>query len=194
MRVVRALDAGPMLATSGVPIGADETSADVERDLATLGAAAAGRTSSSGCRRARCPRSRSRDAGVTYADRITKDDGADRLVAAGARDSQPGPRAAPLAACLDHDRRAPAADREDAPNRRRAGTGRQRCPARVLEAEAASSLVVAAGHGTLRILDAAARRQARTMTAREFLAGHHARRRRRAWNDRARAPRGATTR
>ena len=40
MRVVKALDAGPMLATASRPIGAEDTSQDVERDLAQLGAAA----------------------------------------------------------------------------------------------------------------------------------------------------------
>jgi methionyl-tRNA formyltransferase len=40
MRVVAELDAGPMLATSTRPIGPDETSADVERDLAEIGAGA----------------------------------------------------------------------------------------------------------------------------------------------------------
>ena len=39
MRVVKALDAGPMLATARRPIGRDETSEEVERDLARLGAA-----------------------------------------------------------------------------------------------------------------------------------------------------------
>ena len=38
MRVVKALDAGPMLATVRRPIGPDETSDEVERDLARLGA------------------------------------------------------------------------------------------------------------------------------------------------------------
>jgi len=38
MRVVKALDAGAMFAKSKRPIGPDETSADVERDLAQLGA------------------------------------------------------------------------------------------------------------------------------------------------------------
>ena len=38
MRVVKALDAGAMFAKSRRPIGPDETSADVERDLADLGA------------------------------------------------------------------------------------------------------------------------------------------------------------
>ena len=38
MRVVKALDAGPMLATAHRPIADDETSVDVERDLAQIGA------------------------------------------------------------------------------------------------------------------------------------------------------------
>ena len=38
MRVVRALDAGPMLAHVRCAIGATDTSEEVERDLATLGA------------------------------------------------------------------------------------------------------------------------------------------------------------
>ena len=38
MRVVSALDAGPMLAAVRRPVGPDETSEDVERDLAAIGA------------------------------------------------------------------------------------------------------------------------------------------------------------
>src|SRR5580765_8099358 len=38
MRLVKALDAGGMLAVARRPIGADETSVDVERDLANIGA------------------------------------------------------------------------------------------------------------------------------------------------------------
>ena len=66
------------------PIGPDETSDEVERDLARLGAdllvstldaLAAGRVDET-------PQD---DAPATYAHRLTKDDGADRLVAAGAR-------------------------------------------------------------------------------------------------------------
>ena len=38
MRIVKALDAGPMLARAARPIGPDESSEEVERDLATLGA------------------------------------------------------------------------------------------------------------------------------------------------------------
>lgn len=40
MRVVAELDAGPMLATSKRPIGLNDTSVEVERDLAEIGAAA----------------------------------------------------------------------------------------------------------------------------------------------------------
>ena len=39
MRVVKALDAGAMFAKVTRPIGPDETSDDVERDLAEIGAA-----------------------------------------------------------------------------------------------------------------------------------------------------------
>lgn len=38
IRIVRALDAGPMLATASRPIGINESSVEIERDLAVLGA------------------------------------------------------------------------------------------------------------------------------------------------------------
>ena len=38
MRIVRALDAGPMIAKASRPVGQNETSVEVERDLADLGA------------------------------------------------------------------------------------------------------------------------------------------------------------
>ena len=74
MRVVKALDAGPMLAKASRPIGFDETSDLVERDLARLGAAllvaavddlAAGRATET-------PQD---GRAATYAHRLTKDDG-----------------------------------------------------------------------------------------------------------------------
>ena len=74
MRVVKALDAGPMLADVRRPVGADETSEEVERDLAGLGAdllvssvdaLAAGRAQET-------PQD---DAAATYAHRLTKGDG-----------------------------------------------------------------------------------------------------------------------
>jgi methionyl-tRNA formyltransferase len=74
MRVVKALDAGPMIARVSRPIGPEESSEVVERDLATLGADllvralddfAAGRA-------AETPQ---RDADATYAPRLTKEEG-----------------------------------------------------------------------------------------------------------------------
>lgn len=74
MRVVKALDAGAMLATVERPIGPDDTSDEVERDLAALGAALLVQTLD---RLAlgpveEVPQDESR---VTYAHRLTKDDG-----------------------------------------------------------------------------------------------------------------------
>jgi len=74
MRVVKALDAGAMLAVARRPIGSDETSDEVERDLAMMGAsllvsiipalAEGGLTET--------PQD---DAAATYASRLVKDDG-----------------------------------------------------------------------------------------------------------------------
>ena len=74
MRVVKALDAGPMMAKGGRPILDDETSEEVEHDLARIGAAllvstldqiAAGTATET-------PQA---EAEATYAHRLTKDDG-----------------------------------------------------------------------------------------------------------------------
>jgi methionyl-tRNA formyltransferase len=74
MRVVKALDAGPMMARAERPIGIDEPSDVIERDLAAMGAAllvevvddlAAGRATEE-------PQN---DADATYAPRLTKDEG-----------------------------------------------------------------------------------------------------------------------
>src|SRR5262249_12975811 len=75
MRVIKALDAGPMLTTVRRRIGPDETSDAVETDLAQLGATllvstvdqlAAGRVTET-------PQN---DQDATYAPRLTKDEGA----------------------------------------------------------------------------------------------------------------------
>jgi methionyl-tRNA formyltransferase len=74
MRVVKALDAGPMMARASRPIGPNESSDVVERDLAVLGAdllvgvlddIAAGRATEA-------PQN---DAQATYAPRLTKEEG-----------------------------------------------------------------------------------------------------------------------
>jgi methionyl-tRNA formyltransferase len=73
MRVVKALDAGPMLLAATRPIGADETSVDVERDLAQLGARllieAVDRLAVD-----EMPEEQQDEAQASYAPRITKDD------------------------------------------------------------------------------------------------------------------------
>lgn len=75
MRVVKALDAGPMLATVRRPIGDDETSEDVERGLATLGAGLLVATLD---RLADGPVAEEPqdDQEATYANRLTREDGA----------------------------------------------------------------------------------------------------------------------
>jgi methionyl-tRNA formyltransferase len=74
MRVVLALDAGPMLAKVQRPIGGDETSADVEHGLAELGAALLVETVD---RLALGPVAEvpQDESGATYAHRLTKGDG-----------------------------------------------------------------------------------------------------------------------
>jgi methionyl-tRNA formyltransferase len=74
MRVVRALDAGPMLAVARRPIGPDETSERVENDLATLGASLLVTTVdalAAGSAREE-PQDEARS---TYAHRLTKEEG-----------------------------------------------------------------------------------------------------------------------
>src|SRR5262249_22506968 len=74
MQVVKALDAGPMLARATRPIGPDETSDTIERDLARLGA---GLLMSVVNRIAKgtVDRIPQDEAKATYANRLTKADG-----------------------------------------------------------------------------------------------------------------------
>ena len=75
MRIVKALDAGPMLARVVRPIGPDDSSEEVERDLATLGADLLVRTLdpvATGTAIA-VPQD---EALATYAPRLTKEEGA----------------------------------------------------------------------------------------------------------------------
>ncbi len=73
MRVVQALDAGPMLAAERRAIGPEETSQEVERDLAVLGARLLVSTLDRLSRGA-LPEIPQDDATATYAPRITRDD------------------------------------------------------------------------------------------------------------------------
>jgi methionyl-tRNA formyltransferase len=74
MRVVRALDAGPMLAVDRRPIAPEETSEDVEGDLAAMGARLLVSTIPSLAAGTAVERPQD-NAAATYAPRLTKEDG-----------------------------------------------------------------------------------------------------------------------
>ena len=168
MRVVRELDAGPMLARVTRPIAADETSVDVERGLARLGAGlllevieqlAAGTAKEE-------PQD---DSAATYAAKITREEGTLdwALPAAAIHDRVRGLQPWPLvSARLDghryllhrtaHDPQPVAA-----------------APGAIVEA-AGDRLVVATAHGTLQILQLQPEGR-RVLSSREFLAGYRIR-------------------
>lgn len=165
MRVVKALDAGPMLAKAARPIDPDETSVDVERDLARIGARllvtalddlAAGRATET-------PQD---DSAATYAHRLTKEDGLVdwRLPAARIHNLIRGLHPWPHAFTYLRGQRfillrsSVSADAVSAPG----GT--------ILEAHG-DRLTVATGEGALLVREIQAEGK-RSMTAREFLAGH----------------------
>jgi methionyl-tRNA formyltransferase len=167
MRVVRELDAGPMMAVGRRPIGQDETSADVEAALSVMGAellaSVVERLSEGPVQEEPQP-----DAGATYADRVTKDDSpifwwrSAREVHDQVRGLQPWPLASTVIG--GHRLMVLKTAVSDGPAPASA------LPGTVLEA-AGDRLVVAAGHGTVRILELRPEGR-RTMPARDFLAGH----------------------
>ena len=167
MRIVRELDAGPMMARAEHPIGHDDTSVDVERALAALGAPllltvieqlAAGTA-------VEVPQD---DAAATFAPKIAREEGAVdwRLPAAAIHNRVRGLQPWPLVSArlegvryLLH---------------RTALTGaRENAPAGTIVACAGDELSVAAGDGAvLRILQIQPEGR-RVLSAREFLAGRH---------------------
>ncbi|HEX4348196.1 MAG TPA: methionyl-tRNA formyltransferase [Vicinamibacterales bacterium] len=74
MRVVKALDAGPMLSVITCPIGPDDTSDQVERELARLGADLLVETLDR-MENGQVPEVPQNDADTTYAHRLTREDG-----------------------------------------------------------------------------------------------------------------------
>ena len=74
MRMVRALDAGPMIATERVAIGANETSVELEERLARTGATLLVRTLDD-IVAGRARETPQDDAAATYAPRLQRDDG-----------------------------------------------------------------------------------------------------------------------
>jgi len=165
MRVVRALDAGPMLATAHRPIGPNETSEDVERDLASIGAALAVSTIE-GLVDGLVPEQPQNDADATYAHRLAKDDGViDWALSANQihnriRGLHPWPHGFTFLGDkrLILLRSTPSADIAGGE------------PGTLLEASG-DRLRVATGSGVLNLLELQAEGK-RPMPAREFLAGH----------------------
>lgn len=176
MRVVKALDAGPVLDVARRPIGPDETSLEVEHDLAALGARllvdtvdriAAGRATET-------PQD---PAAATYAARLTREDGIVDWTRPAAdihnlvRALHPWPHAFSFL----HDRRVIllASDAGDAAARPSGGAADAGVPGAVLVAHG-DELRVATGAGALRITRLQTE-GSRAMSAREFLAGHDVR-------------------
>jgi methionyl-tRNA formyltransferase len=171
MRVVKALDAGPMLATARRPIGPEETSEDVERDLARIGAALLV-ASLDDLALGRATETPQDEAAATYAPRLTKDDGAidwkwpaDRIHNL-IRGLHPWPHAFTFIRGARLILRAsssnPVSDTSDTSDTSEPGT--------ILEA-AGDRLIVATGNGTLHVRDIQAEGK-RPMTVRDFLPGH----------------------
>lgn len=165
MRVVKELDAGPMFAAVSRPIGPDETSPEVERSLARLGAAllvevvdrmAAGQATET-------PQD---EALVTYAPKITRSEGSiDWSLPAAAihnlvRGLQPWPL---VAARISGDR---------VLLHRSALSGeRTTAPAGTIVRAGGDELAVATGDGQVLRLVALQPEDRRILSAREFLAG-----------------------
>jgi methionyl-tRNA formyltransferase len=164
MRMVRALDAGPMMAATRVPIDADQTSVELEEHLAHLGAGLLVRTLDDVAtgRGQEIPQD---DAAATYAPRLTKADGlvdwtqpalrVHNLI----RGLHPWPHAVTFAG----------GDRLIL-HRSRPSTGTSdQAPGTVLVASG-ETLSVATGDGTLDLLEIQVEGK-RPMHVREFLAG-----------------------
>jgi methionyl-tRNA formyltransferase len=165
MRVVRELDAGPMLAEVRHPIDPDVTSADVERALAHKGAALLIDVVDQLARGQAVERPQP-DAGITYAERVSREDSPIdwRRTATALHNQVRGLHPWPLASTsLGGHRliilRASVVEAAGAE------------PGVVLEA-AGDRLVVGAGEGALRLHDIKPEGR-RVMSARAFMLGHH---------------------
>jgi len=170
MRVVKALDAGPMLSAVHRPIGPEDTSDEVERDLSGLGADLLVSTTDD-LASGRGHETPQDEAAATYAQRLTKDDGgvdwkwpADRLHNL-VRGLHPWPHAFTF-----HQNRRLILRRSTVIAVEPEGPARYE-PGTIVEA-AGEHLVVATGAGRLRLTEIQAEGK-RPMSAREFLAGHH---------------------
>jgi len=167
MRVVAALDAGPMLARVIRPIGPEETSEDVERDLATLGASLLGAVVD---RLAAGPvdEEPQDDMLSTYAPRLTRDESPidwtlpARFIHNRVRGLHPWPLAS---TALAGSRLIVLRTRVEA----EAGGGAE--PGTVV-AVSRDALHVATGHGGQVAIEAVRPEGRRAMSVRDYLAGH----------------------
>lgn len=169
MRVVQALDAGPMLAESRRPIGPDETSDAVEHDLARIGASLLVTTLdllAKGAAR-EIPQD---DSLSTYAPRLTKDDGLMdwSKPATDLHNLVRGLHPWPHAYTFLNDQRLIIHRTFAMPDQSGAA------PGEIIEASP-DRLRVATGNGVLQLLDLQAEGK-RPMAAHDFLAGHAIRR------------------
>jgi methionyl-tRNA formyltransferase len=169
MRVVKALDAGAMLVKEHRPIGPDETSDEVERALAAIGArllvAAVDQIA-----RGSAVETPQNESESTYAHRLTKEDGVidwgwpaarvHNLI----RGLHPWPHAFSF---VQGKRVILRRSGVEAPGLKGPGL---HAPGTILEADG-DRLIVATGEGALRILEIQAEGK-RPMHTREFLAGH----------------------
>jgi len=170
MRVVKALDAGPMLSAVRRPIGPEDTSDEVERDLSRLGAALLVSTIDD-LASGRSHETAQDAAAATYAHRLTKEDGvvdwswpADRVHNL-IRGLHPWPHAFTFhrGRRLILRRSLVTSAGQDAP-------AVHEPPGTVVEA-AGEHLAVATGAGHLRLTEIQVEGK-RPMSARDFLAGH----------------------
>ena len=167
MRVVRELDAGPMLSAVRVPIGPDLSTGRLESALAERGATLLVECVSR-LAEGPVPEEPQPASGITYADRITKED-APMFWWRPAGELHNQVRALnpwPLASTSLGGARLLIVETEIGTDAAPAGA----LPGTVLAAQG-DGFVVAAGHGTLRLKTVKPEGK-RAMAAREFLAGH----------------------
>jgi methionyl-tRNA formyltransferase len=167
MRVVKALDAGAMLASVRLPIGPDETSEELERRLAVAGAGLLVETVDR-LATGPVPEERQDDRQATYAPRLTKEDGLidwrhpARAIHNLVRGLHPWPHAytfGPGGRLIVHRTAVEPVGSFDRP------------PGTVLVSSATDGLIVAAVDGAVRLLEVQAE-GGRVLPAGAFLAGH----------------------
>jgi len=165
MRVVKALDAGPMMATARRPIGPDESSDVVEADLARIGAALLAQVVEQ-LAEGRATETPQDDSAATYAHRLTREDGVvDWSCPASAihnriRGLHPWPHAFSF---VD--------GRRLILLRSVIEPGRSADPPGTVVEAGGDRLIVATGNGLLRLISVQPEGK-RALSARDFLAGH----------------------